>query len=345
MIQSNHKGWKPGICLMVALLVCSILCPMALRADEFRPAMLEITEREGGWIDVNWKVPMKGEKTLAITPVLPDFLTPLGEGSSRRVSGTWLESRTYRSGGTPLSGATLRIEGLAAVPADVMVRIHLLDGGEHTAILRSGSDSFTVPMQATKWEIATSYTSLGIVHILEGYDHLLFVLALLLIVTGFRKLLRTITAFTVAHSITLALSTLGWVHVPSAPTEAIISLSILFLALEILRKRAGEVPLTYQKPWLVALAFGLFHGLGFAGALAEMGVPQNEVPLALLMFNVGVELGQIFFCIVVISLLAMASALRARLNIKLPEWTPKIMPYAIGITAAFWTIERTMSFL
>ncbi|MDP3937265.1 MAG: HupE/UreJ family protein, partial [Deltaproteobacteria bacterium] len=162
---------------------------------------------------------------------------------------------------------------------------------------------------------------------------------LLLIVSGFRKLLKTITAFTVAHSLTLGLATLGFVHVPPAPTEAVISLSILFLALEIVRMHAGEVTLTQRRPWLVAFAFGLFHGLGFAGALSQVGVPAHEVPLALLMFNVGVEAGQVLFLGAVVGVLA---ALR-RVPVSMPQGSWRLMPYTIGGLATFWTIQRVVS--
>ena len=167
----------------------------------------------------------------------------------------------------------------------------------------------------------------------------LSMLALLLIVKGFGKLLQTVTAFTLAHSLTLALATLGFVHVPPAPTEAVISLSILFLAAEIVRNQQGEMGLTERRPWLVALAFGLFHGLGFAGALSEVGVPAHEVPLALLMFNVGVETGQILFVVAVASALA---TLR-RLPLSLPQGAWRLAPYSIGTVAAFWTIQRVVT--
>jgi hydrogenase/urease accessory protein HupE len=338
MIRDLQKWISCSLGLFMVLLTAS---PMALRADEFRPALLELTELESGWVEVIWKVPSKDDKALGIVPVFPDFMEPIGSGSGRKVPGAWLETTTFRTGGQSLSGATLRVEGLDKVPTDVMLRVKLKDGGEHAAILRSGKESFTVPLEATKWVVAKSYTRIGFSHILEGYDHLLFLVALLLIVSNFRKLLWTITAFTLAHSITLALSTLGVVNFPSAPTEAVISLSILFLAVEVLRLRAGEVPLTAKAPWLVAFSFGLFHGLGFAGALSEVGIPQNEVPLALLMFNVGVELGQVAFVSVVASLFALLA------RWQLPEWKfrDKILPYAIGSIAAFWTIERTLSFL
>jgi len=343
MRTRNFQRQFPFRAALLSVLLAA--CPIALLADEFRPALLELTEQENGWVEVTWKVPAKQEKALAITPVLPDSFEPIGSGSGRKVPGAWLETTTYRTGGKSLSGATLRIDGLARVPTDVMLRVKLKDGGEHAAILRSGKDSFTVPLEATKWEVAKSYTRMGTEHILEGYDHLLFLVALMLIVTGFWKLLKTITAFTVAHSITLALATLGVVNFPSAPTEAVISLSILFLAVEILRMQAGEMPITAKYPWIVAFTFGLFHGLGFAGALSEIGVPRNEVPLALLMFNVGVEGGQILFVTVVAGLLALAAKFQAKLGLTTPEWSRKIAPYAVGIIAAFWTIERTVGFL
>jgi hypothetical protein len=182
---------------------------------------------------------------------------------------------------------------------------------------------------------------MGTMHILEGVDHLLFVLALQLIVNGFGPLLRAVTAFTVAHSITLAMATLGMIHVPSAPTEAIIALSILFLAAEIIHKHNGQIGLTERWPWVIAFLFGLFHGLGFAGALSEIGVPQAEVPLALLMFNVGVETGQVMFIGVVLSMLALLR----RLPLTVPAGAWRVAPYAIGSLAAFWTIQRVMSFV
>ena len=180
---------------------------------------------------------------------------------------------------------------------------------------------------------------MGTIHILEGIDHLLFVLALMLIVSGYWALFKTITAFTVSHSISLGLATLGFIHIPQRPTEAIIALSILFLAAEILHVRQGRPSLTARFPWIVAFVFGLFHGLGFAGALGEVGLPQESIPLALLMFNIGVETGQILFVAIVILVLA---ALR-RLPVRWPEAAWRAAPYAIGSLAAYWTIERLVS--
>ena len=215
-----------------------------------------------------------------------DFLEAIGPGSKRTVSGSFLTNASYRTGGQSLTGSTLTLDGLKAVPMDVMVRVKLSDGSEHTAMLRSDNVSFTIPEQATRTELAISYWQMGTIHILEGFDHLLFLLTLLLIVNGIWPLLKTVTAFTLAHSLTLVLATLGLINIPQVPTEAVISLSIMFLAVEVVRKNAGELTLSERYPWLIAFTFGLVHGLGFAGALNEIGVPQNAIPLSLLMFNV-----------------------------------------------------------
>jgi len=223
----------------------------------------------------------------------------------------------------------------------VLLLIQLQDGTQHTAILRPSSPEFTIPLQASKLKVAGDYWRMGTIHILEGIDHLLFVLALLLIVSGIKPLLLAVTAFTVAHSITLVLATLGLVHMPAAPTEAIIALSIVFLATEIVHKRNGQVGLTERYPWLIAFGFGLFHGLGFAGALSEIGIPQHEVPLALFMFNVGVETGQLLFIAVVLSLIALLK----RLPLTAPQGAWRLLPYSIGGVAAYWTIDRVVSFM
>ena len=328
-----RKGFAAGLLL-------ALLCtPLTLLADEFRPALLEITEREGGWVDVTWKVPTMGEQVLALTPVMPDFLQQIGPGSGQRVSGAWVETKSYNTGGQALSGATIRVDGLVQVPADVVVRVHLVDGTEHSAILRSVNNSYTMPEQVTRTELAISYWKMGTIHILEGMDHLLFLVTLLLIVNGFIPLLKTVTAFTIAHSLTLALATLGIVHIPPVPTEAVISLSIVLLAVEVVHKNQGQLTSSERFPWMVAFTFGLVHGLGFAGALSEIGVPSNEVPLALLMFNVGVETGQVLFVTAVALLLAALHRIHNHSALTLSRATP----YVIGGVAAFWTIDRVVS--
>lgn len=322
----------------LALCVLTVAPGTAAHAHEIRPALLDITEREGGWIDVTWKVPMRGGRRLAVAPVLPDGLVSLGAPSGRLVPGAWIERTTYRADASALVGKPIVIEGLPALQIDVLLQVSLADGTRHSAILRPGDPVFVMPARESKAQVARAYLRMGFVHILEGADHLLFVLGLLLLVSGVWRLVKTITAFTVAHSVTLGLATLGVVNVPAGPTEAIIALSIVFLAGEIVRKHGGSgTPgITERWPWLVAFAFGLFHGLGFAGALSELGVPRHEVPLALLMFNVGVEAGQLFFVGVVLGVMALLR--RARLST--PEWSWRAATYAIGGIAAFWTIER-----
>jgi len=333
---SRWRGVATGLLLLL------VLHPAFIQADEIRPAMLQIEEREGGWIDVTWKIPVRGERSLGLTPVLPDFLERAGPPSGRRSpSGAWVEYSAYRTGGQSLTGATLRVDGLDTIPTDVLVRVALEDGSEHSAVLRAGNASYTIPEQATRSEVALSYWAIGTKHILEGFDHLLFLLTLLLIVSGVWPLVKTVTAFTLAHSLTLALATLGVVNIPPAPTEAVISLSILLLAVEAVRKHSGEVTVAERYPWVIAFTFGLVHGLGFAGALSEIGVPQNEVPLALLMFNVGVETGQLIFVATVALLLAAAKKLVRPVE----RLATRSAPYAIGGIAAFWTMQRVVSFL
>lgn len=338
-MNGHFEGQRPSFAIGVFLVL--LTSAFALLADEFRPALLELNERDGGWVDLTWKVPMRGNQVLALTPVLPEFLEQIGPGLARQVSGAWLETRSYRAGQQTLNGVTLVIDGLSSIPVDVLLRVKLGDGTEHSAILRSGFNSFTIPEQVTRVDLAISYWRMGTIHILEGYDHLLFLLTLLLIVSGIWPLLKTVTAFTLAHSLTLALVTLGLLYIPPVPTEALISLSIVLLAVEVVRKNQGRFTLSERYPWLIAFTFGLVHGLGFAGALSEIGVPQGEVPLALLMFNVGVETGQVMFVVVVSLLLAWLHRLNSHSALGLARATP----YAIGGMAMFWTIQRIVLFL
>ena len=327
------------IFLAIALFALSLATPAV--ADEINPALLDIKEQTTGLYAVTWKVPIMSGKVLAITASLPDGLELVGAPIIEDFAGNRIQRATYKSNGEPLTGQTVVIDGLTAIQTDVLLLIQLQDGTQHSAILRPAAPGFLIPPKASKFQVASDYWQMGTIHILEGADHLLFVLALLLIVAGFGQLLKAVTAFTVAHSITLALATIGVVNVPAAPTEAIIALSILFLAAEIVHKRNGVIGITERYPWLIAFIFGLFHGLGFAGALSEIGVPQHEVPLALLMFNIGVETGQLLFIAVVLTLIALSK----RLPVTTPQSTWRILPYSIGGLAAFWTIERVLSFL
>ena len=327
--------------LLTVLVLIGCLPATSVYADEIRPALLDIKEQNTGLFAVTWKVPMRGNRVLAITPILPESLELLGSPTVQETPGARIEHATYKNNADSLTGQNIVIEGLTAMQTDVLLLVQLQDGSQHSAILRPSAPAFTIPLEASKLEVAIDYWRLGTIHILEGADHLLFVLALLLIVAGLGQLIKAVTAFTVAHSITLALATLGVVHFPAAPTEAIIALSILFLAAEIVHKRNGVIGITERYPWVIAFIFGLFHGLGFAGALSEIGVPQHEVPLALFTFNVGVETGQLMFIAVVLGLIALLK----RLPITVPQGAWRLLPYSIGGVAAYWTIDRVISFL
>jgi hypothetical protein len=310
-----------------------------LHAHEIRPALLNITEQKPGWFEVTWKVPMRGDRVLNIQPVLPASLVPMGPPSSHTVPGANIQYSTYKTEGTSLTGETITIDGLTALQIDVMVQIKLADGTSHSAILRPATPLFKVPSPETKATIAWIYLRMGIEHILQGVDHLLFVLGLLLIVgSRWMMLFKTITAFTIAHSITLGIATLGYASAPVPPLNAAIALSILFLGPEIVRTWRGETSFTIRHPWVVAFAFGLLHGFGFASGLSTLGLARAEIPLALLLFNVGVEIGQIAF---VLLILLLERSFRL-LEIHWPRWAELAPGYAVGSLGAFWTIQRTV---
>jgi hydrogenase/urease accessory protein HupE len=218
----------------------------------------------------------------------------------------------------------------------VLVSIRFADGTSFTTIIRPSDPSFLINKAQQSALPVLDYLRLGIEHILFGVDHLMFVLALILIVKGTRRLIKTITAFTIAHSITLAAATLGWVHIPSAPVEAVIALSIIFLAVELVHYYQGKAVFSSQYPWVVSFIFGLLHGFGFAGALANVGLPPHEIPLTLFLFNAGVETGQLIFIFVV---LVVIWRLKKLFKIY-PGWSRWIPPYAIGCMAAFWFFQR-----
>jgi hydrogenase/urease accessory protein HupE len=243
-----------------------------------------------------------------------------------------------------LTGKAIEFPNLAATRIDVLVRVERSDGTSQVGRVLPLAPSFVVTASPGAFEVAQTYTVLGIEHILAGLDHLLFVLALLLLVQGTRRLIATITAFTVAHSLTLFAATLGWLNLPSPPVEAVIALSIVFLAGEIVHARQGRPGLTQRRPWIVAFSFGLLHGLGFAGALAEVGLPPLSIPTALLFFNVGVEIGQLIFIAVVLGAIAVARRIARRLKFKAPSWWWRVPPYAIGGIASFWLVQRVAAF-
>lgn len=323
------------------LVVLGLICAFGVAsADIFRPAYLELRELGDDRYEVLWKVPAQGsDQRLSLYVRLPDGTENLTESQPFITDGAWFERWQIRHPGG-LVGKTIFIEGQATAVSDIIARIERLDGSSQVERLEAGAPQFTVRAAAGTAEIAWSYTVLGVEHILGGIDHLLFVFALLLIVSGGKRIVATVTAFTIAHSITLVAATLGWVTVPGPPVEAIIALSIVFVAAEVLRGRQGRPGLTARAPWVVAFSFGLLHGFGFAGALAETGLPQTAIPVALLMFNIGVEIGQLLFVAVVLTLAAIAR----RVIRTHPAWALPVSAYAVGSIAAFWTIERVASF-
>jgi hydrogenase/urease accessory protein HupE len=239
-----------------------------------------------------------------------------------------------------LAGEYITIDGLSATMTDVLVRMERLDGTTQVARLTPADPSLLVVASPNPWQVVHTYLVLGVEHILTGIDHLLFVLALILITHGGWQLVKTVTAFTVSHSITLTAATLGFVHVPQRPVEAVIALSIVFVAAEIVHARQGRVGIAARAPWIVALTFGLLHGLGFAGGLSDAGLPAGHIPLALLFFSLGVETGHLLFVGVVLAVLVVGR----RLAVPMPRWASLVPPYAIGIVAMFWVMERVAAF-
>jgi hydrogenase/urease accessory protein HupE len=308
-------------------------------AHEVRPAYLELKEQAPDVYDVLFKTPMQGDLRLALSVALSGQVETLSPMMSRPAKDAMLQTWTVRIPGSA-AGRNVRIVGLDQTLSDALLRIEYLDGQSWTQRLTPASPEATAPAAATNASVSWTYGALGVEHILTGADHLLFVLGLILLSHGWRPLFFAITAFTLAHSITLAASALGLVHVPQRAVEAMIALSIVFVAAEILNARKGRVGLAARAPWLVAFAFGLLHGFGFAGALSETGLPQGFIPAALLLFNLGVEVGQLAFVAVV---LAASAALR-RLWRPLPAWGPLVPPYLIGSLAMFWVIQRVAQF-
>ena len=332
----------PGARLISVLVIHLLLLAGPVHGDVFRPAYLQLKQRDDETFDVTWKVPaLDAQTTLKVKPVFPAGTQDVGLRSSVYSTGSAVQRWQVRITGG-LVGKPVEFTELALTGLDVLVRVERTDGTEQLDRVLAMNPRFTLKPSPGPLEVIGTYTALGIEHILTGVDHLLFVLALVIIVRGRRQLLVTITAFTIAHSITLALATLDILRIPGPPVEATIALSIVFVASEIMRLRHGREGFAARKPWVIAFAFGLLHGLGFAGALAEVGLPQNAIPLALLFFNLGVEIGQLIFIVAVLAAVAAASRLmRKRAN---PRWTVVVPTYLIGGVASFWVLDRIAAF-
>jgi len=311
-------------------------------AHEFDPGYLSLSESSAGVFQTQWKVSIEGGLYQALVPRLPAECSLDPRLRTHVVLDAQIQN-TELTCDDGLANLTIAIGGLPATRTDVLLRIDYLDGASFVQRLTPNDPSVVIPERPGSWNIVVTYMVLGVEHILLGIDHLLFVLALLLLIGGVRRLVLTITAFTLAHSVTLAATTMGWVSVPGAPVEATIALSILFLATQLGRsdrsanENAEAGDLTARFPWIVAFSFGLLHGFGFAGALADVGLPEQAIPLALLFFNVGVEVGQLLF---IAAVLGVGWAIR-RASIAVPWWWSRAVAYGIGSVAAFWVYDRS----
>lgn len=326
---------------LVLLLACIVQAFAAgpVSAHELRPAYLDMRETAPETFSVLWKVPARGDFRLSLNVRLPGTCKPKSEPIGT-IEGAAFFERWQAICAEGIKGSQIRIDGLRTTLTDVLVRIEYLGGATQIARLTPEVPVMTVSGVQSGTEISGTYFRLGVDHILSGFDHLLFVFALILLIGDVWMLIKTVTAFTVAHSITLAGATLGYFSLAPAPVEATIALSIAFVASELAKSQSGAGGLSQTYPWVIAFAFGLLHGFGFAGALHEIGLPQSDVPLALLMFNLGVEAGQLMFVAVV---LATIWLLRALVSIPLAPMR-LVSAYLIGTIASFWFISRLSAF-
>lgn len=325
-----------SVCWLLTGLVILLSSISAAMAHESRPAYLEIQESAPGQYTLLWRTPMKAGRRLPVVLQVPDGVRDLRNPVVQTLSDSTLERRWIDAGPEGLAGKRIEFPGLQFTITDAVVRVNLLDGRNWLAIARPSQPWVSIEQAPGRWGVVAEFVRQGTWHILSGPDHLLFVFGLLLLAGTPLMLVKTITAFTVAHSITLAAATLGYVQPPAPPIEAAIALSILFLGAEVLRARRGETSLTIRHPWIVAFAFGLLHGFGFASAMSAAGLPSADVPLALVSFNVGVELGQLAFVAVV---LLLARGLRA-FALNWPRSVEVLPAYAVGSLGAFWLIQR-----
>jgi hydrogenase/urease accessory protein HupE len=334
-MSGSTKVRRPSWLLATAVVVAMFALMRAAAAHEIRPAYLQIDQSGTSRYSVLWRTPLLSGMRLPVVLQFPDGVRNITEPTERELPDSLVERRIIETAETGLAGGRIEFVGLQGTITDVLVRVQMLDGSVSTTLVRPSNPWIEIAAAHGSLEIAKTFVVHGIEHILFGFDHLLFVASLMLIVRSWRMLVKTITAFTVAHSITLTLAALGWVTLPSAPVEAMIAFSILLVATEFLKMERGQSSLTTAWPWAVAFAFGLLHGFGFAGALTDLGLPEGDLPLALLSFNIGVETGQLMFIAVI---LGAVHSIRRIYTI--PRRAILASAYAIGTVAAFWTVER-----
>ena len=317
-------------------MIAALALAVAAKADELRPGYLEITQQDARHWHVTLKAPVKGGLAANATPAMPAYCT--AGPPVRHLAADSLYADWRYDCARPLVGAKVGLSGLDRTVTDALVRIAPLARPVQAARLTSASPMAEVVARAGSAQVAGTYFVLGVEHILSGYDHLLFVLSLVLLLGGGWVVARTVTAFTIAHSITLAGATLGFLGVSQRPVEICIALSIVFLAVEVVKRDPAHPRLAERIPWVVAFLFGLLHGFGFAGALAEIGMPEGEVPVALLTFNLGVEAGQLAIVVVALGVLAIIG----RVSVEGLAVFRRTAAYPIGSIAAFWMIARML---
>jgi hypothetical protein len=321
------------------LVVLIVLCA-GLRGESFahesQPGLLELRQLGATRYEVIWRAPIYYGRPHPAKLQLPEDWQTLGQPTVRQLSDSALHRRMVDVPGDSINGNVVRFPGLEGTITDVFVRVSRLDGTTYTQVVRPSRPDAVLRGERPWYVSSLEYLVVGFHHIILGVDHLMFILGLVIIVRGRMILFKTITAFTVAHSITLALATLGYANVPTQPLTAAIALSILFLGPEIVRVWRGETSFTIRHPWVVAFAFGLLHGFGFASGLSVTGMPRAELAPALLFFNVGVELGQL--CFVVLILIVLHSF--KKIELRWPRWVEVIPGYAVGSLGAYWTIQR-----
>ena len=324
----------PIVVRALAALVFGVLAATSGIAHEVRPAYLQVSETDPGVFAVLWKQPVLQDRRLPIDPVFPDECVPVSPVVREVTGSALLQSWTIECA---LEEGAIHISGLSRTITDVMVEIGRHDGGKSTHLLRPDSPSLSLSDPSPQ---VAAYLTLGVEHLVFGIDHVLFVVGLVLFIPNRWALLKTITAFTLAHSITLALSVLELVRLPQGPVEAVIALSILFLARELVMPEESRSALTRGRPWIMALLFGLLHGFGFAGALADIGLPRDQLALSLFLFNIGIEIGQIVIIAALLVLLWVARRIAGSI-----VQAERAFIYAMGSLAAFWTIDRILSII
>jgi hypothetical protein len=324
--------------LLIALLLALVAAPVAF-AHEVRPALLQFTQDKAGHYDVLWKQPTLGEVAIRLEPHLSGGSLEARPTDQFAAPGFLVKTWTIPAR-PALDGQTVSIEGLDQTITDVLVRVATADGRHIDAVIKPQHPSLTLALAAPHGLAVPAYLRLGVEHILTGFDHLSFVFGLLLLVGISWRIVKAVTAFTLAHSITLTAAALGFVHVPSAVIECLVALSIVFVASELLPRPGREHTLTRRHPWVIAFTFGLLHGFAFAGALAEVGLPVGAVPASLFLFNVGVEIGQLMFIAAAVAAILALRWVRANVRLDLSVPARLVPAYGIGGFAAYWFIER-----